>query len=167
MTLDRLLADGPAVLIFFRFATCPACNIALPYYERRLQPELQRLGARLVAVSPQVPDLLADIKRRQGLTFQVASDAGNALGRRFGITFESDEASRAAALAKGRTLGEVTGTGTWELPMPTAIVIGQDRVVRFVDVAPDWLARTEAEPIIEAVAALRSDAGAQRVYEKA
>ena len=167
VTLDGVLADGPAVLIFFRFAGCPACNIALPYYERRLQPELKRLGARLVAVSPQVPELLVEIKRRHGLTFDVASDAGNALGRRFGITFESDEASRKAAVAKGRTLGEVTGTGTWELPMPTAIVIGHDRVVRFVDVAPDWLARMEAEPIIAEVSALRADVDSERVYEKA
>src|ERR1019366_6884940 len=34
--LDQLLARGPVVVIFFRFAGCPACNIALPYYQRRL-----------------------------------------------------------------------------------------------------------------------------------
>ncbi len=38
--------------------------------------------------------------------------------------------------------------------MPTVVVIGQDRVVRFADVAPDWMIRTEAEPQIEAVRAL-------------
>ena len=27
LTLDGLTVDGPAVLIFFRFAGCPACNI--------------------------------------------------------------------------------------------------------------------------------------------
>ena len=35
--------------------------------------------------------------------------------------------------------------------MPTIVVIGQDRVVRFADVHPDWLVRTEAEAVIEAV----------------
>ncbi len=38
--------------------------------------------------------------------------------------------------------------------MPTVVVIGQDRAVRFADVAPDWLARTEAEPVLEAVRAI-------------
>ena len=152
--LDDLLRDGPAVLVFFRFAGCPACNIALPYYQRRLWPDLQRLGASLTAVSPQLPDRLVEIRRRHDLGFRVASDPGNRLGRRFGITFESDEASRRASLSKGRSLGEVTGTGTWELPMPTVVVIGQDRAVRFADVAPDWLARTEAEPVLEAVRAI-------------
>ena len=154
VTLDGLLAEGPSVLVFFRFAGCPACNIALPYYQRRLYPGLRELGATLVAVSPQVPERLVEIKRRHDLPFLVASDTDNALGRRFGVTFEANAASRRAAEAKGASLGETTGTGTWELPMPTVLVIGQDRVVRFADVAPDWLARTEAEPVLDAVEAL-------------
>ncbi len=154
ITLDGLLHAGPAVLVFFRFAGCPACNIALPYYQRRLHPALQRLGASLTAISPQVPERLVEIKRRHDLKFQVATDRDNALGRHFGVTFEANEASRRASLAKGSTIGDVTGAGAWELPMPTVVVIGQDRIVRFADVAPDWLARTEAEPVIAAVEAL-------------
>ena len=152
--LDALLAKGPAVLIFFRFAGCPACNLALPYYQRNLQPALETLGASLVAISPQVPERLVEIKRRHGFGFAVASDVDNTLGREFGILYTFDEASQAAAKAKGSWIGEVTGTGTWELPMPTIVVIGQDRRVRFADVTPDWMARTEAEPVIEAVRSL-------------
>lgn len=154
LSLDDLLADGPAVLIFFRFATCPACNLALPYYERNLWPALQALGASLTAVSPQIPERLVEIKTRHSLGFKVASDLRNELGRRFGVLYTFDAASQAAAKAKGGWIGETTGTGTWELPMPTVLVIDQDRTVRFADVAPDWLARTEAEPVIEAVRAL-------------
>ena len=154
LTLDDLVADGPVVLVFFRFAGCPACNIALPHYDGTLAPGLKAAGARLVAVSPQVPAKLADIKTRHGLSFEVASDRDNALARRFGILFEANEASKAASLAKGTALGEVTGTGTWELPMPTVVVIDRDRTVRFAAVSPDWLSRSEAEPILAAVTAL-------------
>jgi len=151
---DGLIAHGPAVLIFFRFATCPACNIALPYYARSLWPRLKRLGASLTAVSPQIPERLIEIKRKHGLSFNVASDLGNALGRRFGVLYEFDEASKASAGAKGSFIGDTTGTGTWELPMPTVVVIDRQARAAFVDVSPDWLARTEAEPILEAVQAL-------------
>lgn len=154
LTLDSLLAEGPAVLVFFRFATCPACNLALPYYQRALWPALQALGASLTAVSPQVPDRLAAIKTKHALDFNVASDIGNALARRFGILYTFDEASQAASKASGTWIGETTGTGTWELPMPTVVVIDRDRTVVFADVAPDWLLRTEAEPVIAAVKAL-------------
>lgn len=154
VTLKGLLETGPTVLVFFRFEGCPACNLALPYYQRNLLPGLRRAGASLVAISPQVPERLVEIKKRHALEFSVASDIGNELGRRFGILYTFDEASRQSALAHKRPIGEVTGTGTWELPMPTAIVIDPERKVRFADVHPDWLLRTEAEPILAAVEAL-------------
>jgi peroxiredoxin len=154
LTLKSLTAKGPAVLVFFRFAGCPACNIALPYYERALQPTLKALGVPLVGVSPQIPERLGEIRTRHDLTFKVASDADNALGRRFGVLYTADEASQAAQRAKGVSIGDTTGTGTWELPQPTVVVIGRDHVVRFADVSPDWLVRTEAEPVIAAVRSL-------------
>jgi len=148
---ELLLADGPAVLIFFRFAGCPACNIALPYYQRQLYPRLRELGVPLVAVSPQVPERLVEIKTRHDLQLLVASDPHNNLGRRLGILYSFDEASRKAALARGNGIGETTGTGTWELPQPTVVVIAQDGTVAFVEVSPDWLVRTEAEPVLAVV----------------
>lgn len=147
LTLDALIARGPAVLIFFRYAGCPACNIALPYYDRQLWPALSAAGIPLVAISPQLPGTLGAIRTRHGLGFPVASDRGNALARRFGITFEP---SVAPAPAPG-WIGELTGTGTGELPQPAIIVIDADRTVRFVAVSPDWLIRTEAPEILAAV----------------
>ncbi|WP_077037314.1 peroxiredoxin-like family protein [Pelomonas sp. KK5] len=154
LTLDGLLERGPLVLVFFRFEGCPACNLALPYYQRNLFPQLQALGATLLALSPQVPEKLVEIKRRHALGFHVATDRDNALGRRFGILYTADEASQQAALARGRTTGETTGTGTWQLPQPTVVVIDTERRVRFADVHPDWLLRTEAEPVLASVEAL-------------
>jgi peroxiredoxin len=157
---DELAARGPVVLIFFRFAGCPACNIALPYYQRALWPALRELGATLLALSPQVPEGLLAIKQRHGLEFLVGSDLHNELGRRFGILYSYDEPSKQAALSRNSSIGEVTGTGTWELPKPAVLVVGSDRVVRFVEVSPDWLVRTEAGPIIEAVRAANNAASA-------
>ena len=108
----------------------------------------------LIAVSPQVPERLIEIRDRHQLTLQVASDKDNQLARRLGILYEFDEPSRQASLSKGAGIGAVTGTGTWELPQPTVVVIGSDHRVHFADVSPDWLVRTEAEPILEAVDAL-------------
>ena len=154
LTLEQLVEDGPAVLIFFRFAGCPACNIALPYYQRALAPKLKKLGVTLVAISPQIPERLVDIKVRHRFDFRVASDIDNALGRRLGILYNYNDASREASIATGKTIGEVVGTGTWELPMPTVLIIDHERVVRFVDVSPDWLVRTEADVILTAVRAI-------------
>jgi len=151
LTPQRLLTSGPLVLVFFRFAGCPACNIALPYYNEYLAPQLAALGATLVGVSPQVPEKLRAIKERHALSFRIATDEGNALARRLGVTYEFDEPSRRLSLETGTPIGDVTGTGTWELPMPAVVVIDQKGVVQFADVSPDWLVRTEPGAIIDAV----------------
>ena len=88
----QFIADAAAV--FFRFAGCPACNIALPYYDEHLAPQLAALGASLVGVSPQVRQKLRTIKERHALSFRIATDEGNALARRFGVTYEFDEPTR-------------------------------------------------------------------------
>lgn len=151
VALADLLKTGPVVLLFFRFAGCPACNIALPHYEQYLQPGLAARGATLLALSPQVPEKLVEIKTRHNLSFRIASDTDNALGKHFGIVFSPTAEALENAQAKGTNIGEITGTGTWELPMPAVIVIGQDGIIRFADVSPDWLERTEAEDILAAL----------------
>lgn len=154
ISLETLVADGPAVLVFFRFAGCPACNLALPYYDRQLRPALEAAAIPLVAVSPHLPENgLDEIRTRHGLGITVAADRGNALARRFGLAFVPND-NPAVPLNDAGWIGALTGTGTWELPQPAVIVIDSDRIVRFVEVSPDWLVRTEAPQVLAAVAAL-------------
>ena len=151
VSLTSLLATGPAVLIIFRFAGCPACNLTLPTYRDHLLPGIAARSAGLVAISPQVPQRLREIKERHHLGFAVASDLGNALGRKFGIVFTASAESQAHVLSRGVNMPEIIGTGTWDLPMPAAIVIDARRVVRYAAISPDWLIRAEADEILAAV----------------
>lgn len=143
-TLDAraLTADGPLVLIFFRHAACPACNLALPYYARTLFPRLRLRGVRLVAVSPQLPDRLRAIQERHDLPFTVASDPDGALARAWNIRFDSDAA-------------EVTGAANGDFPYPAVVIVDSDRIVRFVDASPDWLVRTESHIVLDALGEAR------------
>lgn len=159
LTLDNLIAAGPAVLIFFRYAGCPACNLALPYYDRQLRPALDAAGIALLAISPHLPEQGLDaIRARHELGFPVAADRGNALGRRFGITFARGHVP--AGQPTPGWIGELTGTGTAELPQPAVVIVDAERTVRFVEVSPDWLLRTEAPQILRATATLKVKAAA-------
>ena len=42
----------------------------------------------------------------------------------------------------------MTGTNSWELPQPAALLVGPGRVVQWLYVSPDWLERPEAEDIL-------------------
>lgn len=147
--LSEVTRAGPAVLVFFRFASCAADNIALPYYDAELLAPLRAAGAALVAISPQVPERLAGLRDTHALGLTIASDPDNALARHLGITFVP--ADRPAPPPPG-WVGDVTGTGTWELPLTSVLVIDRTRTVRHVAISPDWLDRAEAEEILAAVA---------------
>ena len=57
-------------------------------------PEIQSLGASLLAVSPQLPDGSLSTAEQQGLQFEVLSDVGNRVAREFGIVFRLGEPAR-------------------------------------------------------------------------
>lgn len=149
--LDDLTISGPVALIFFRFAGCPACNIALPHYDSELHPALSDVGIRLLAVSPHLPETgLDDIRTRHDLRLEVAADRENRLARRFGLAFIPHDNPPVPA-GDASWIGALTGTGTWELPQPAIVIIDSDYVVRFVDISPDWLRRTEANTVTEVI----------------
>jgi hypothetical protein len=68
VTLATLLQAGPAIVTFYRGGWCPYCNIQLRTYQGVL-PEITALGARLVAISPQLPDGSLSTAEANELTF--------------------------------------------------------------------------------------------------
>ncbi|AQS92079.1 alkyl hydroperoxide reductase [Gluconobacter albidus] len=151
VSLDDLTASGAAVLVFFRFSDCSACNIALPYYAETLAPSLKTAGIPLVAVSAQPFPVLEEIRTRHDLPFPVLNDPGLTLARILGITYVFDDAARDTALSKGERSQALNGTESWELPKPTILVLEPGRIVSFVEISPDWMNRPETETILKAL----------------
>ena len=152
--LSGLWAAGPAVIVFYRGAWCPYCNLALRTYQIEVLPELDKLGGKLVAISPQVPDGSLSAKETSELTFTVLSDVGNELARSLGITHISSDKVRAAGLSHGNDLGKVNGTGEWELPHPTVLIVDRGGTVVFADVRVDYTTRTDPAEILAALRTL-------------
>ena len=149
--LDQIVENGPAVIVFYRGGWCPYCNLALRTYQQELLPHLGAWGARLVAISPQSPDDSLSTVEKAGLEFTVLSDPGSRLADRIGIAFEQADDVLAAQRQLGLDLTKVNAEDAVRLPRPTVLVVDQDRTVRFVDVQPDYTARTEVADIIAAL----------------
>ncbi|WP_410593511.1 peroxiredoxin-like family protein [Amycolatopsis sp. lyj-23] len=146
-SLGELVADGPAVLVFYRGQWCPYCNLTLRTYQQELLPELGKLGVTLAAISPQRPDGPAP-----DLAFPVLSDVGSTVARGLGLSYPVSDVVRQAMETLGTDLEAVNGT--WELVHPAVVVVDRDRVIRYVDVHPDFVTRTEPGDILEAVKSL-------------
>jgi peroxiredoxin len=153
-TLHEALGDRGSVLVFYRGAWCPYCNIALSTYQAELVPELVARGVGLIAVSPQTADGSLSTQEKHDLTFAVLSDPGNQVAKALGILTGPTEEARAAQLQLGLDLTAVNADGTTGLPMPTTVIVDADRVVRWIDVHPDYSTRSEPEQILAELDAL-------------
>ena len=146
--------DGrPAVVVFYRGAWCPYCNLTLRAYQQELVPALAERGAALIAVSPQRPDGSLSMQETNELTFAVLSDPGNKIAAGLGILTAPAEDAVAAQAGLGLDVAAVNADGTRTLPMPTAVVLDAAGVIRWIDVHPDYTTRSEVGQILPAVEA--------------
>ena len=150
-TLYRATAGRTSVIVFYRGAWCPYCNIALAVYQGELLPWLNQRGVELVAISPQRPDGSLSMQEKNNLAFTVLSDPGNSLARRLGVLTQPSTDARAAQLRLGLDLRGVNADGTIELPMPTTLIVDAEHVLRWIDVHPDYSTRTEPQQILDAL----------------
>lgn len=151
--LKDLLRSGPVVLTFYRGAWCPYCNIQLRAYQSIL-PQISALGARLVAISPQLPDNSLDTVNKNALTFDVLSDVGNDVARRYGLVYSLAEEIRSALRSNNKALPSINGDESWELPVPATYVIARDRRVALAYIEVDYRKRLEPEALLTCLKSL-------------
>ena len=155
VTLSELLKQGPVVVTFYRGEWCPFCNLQLRAYQRIL-PQIQSVGATLVAISPQMPDHSLSTVEKKELTFSVLSDVGNTVARAYRLVFTLEERIRPLYTTIGSDLPTFNGDASWELPMPATFLVAQDGTVRLAFVAEDFTRRLEPADLLDG---LRTMAG--------
>lgn len=153
----ELLAQGPLIVTFYRGVWCPYCNIELQALNELL-PQFRALGANIVAISPQKPVNSRKSVRQNQLDFPVLSDVRGETGAAFGLRFALPDYLVALYQTLGNDLPAFNDDPSWTLPMPARYVIGQDGVVRYAEVNPDYTRRPEPAdmlPVLERAAAAR------------
>jgi peroxiredoxin len=151
--LGGLLASGPVVLTFYRGAWCPYCNLALRALQQH-HDQITARGAHLVAVSPQIPDESLSLADKHALDFEVLSDVGSQVARRYGLAFDLPGDLAAVYDKLGFDLQRVNGGHPRTLPLPATFVIAPDGLVRWSFVNTDYTQRAEPSDILAALDAL-------------
>jgi len=152
--LREVLGAAAAIIVFYRGGWCPYCNIALQTYQRELAPVAETFGTRLIAISPQDPEIAQKAGRDRGLYLPLYSDAGNALASHLGIVVSPSPESTLARIALGVDVAGSNMDRTLKIPFPTVIVADATGAIRFIDVHADYTERTETRDVIDALVAL-------------
>jgi peroxiredoxin len=151
--VTALAAEGPLVVTFYRGGWCPYCNLELRAYQRAL-PEITRLGARLIAITPETPDNALTTAEKNDLAFAVLSDEQGRLADALGIRFELSDAVKSYFVKAGHDLPARNGNDKWSLPMPATYVIEKGGRIALAFVDPDYRKRLEPGEAVAALAAL-------------
>ncbi len=91
---------------------------------------------------------------KNGLEFDILSDAGNDYAAALGLRFTLPPELQAIYRGFGIDLPACNGDDSWTLPMPARFVIDRTGLVRAADVDPDYTVRPEPEKTLADVLAL-------------
>jgi peroxiredoxin len=155
ISLDELQGDSNIVISFYRGGWCPYCNIELCVLQQAL-PGFKSHGARLIAISPQLPDESMSTAEKNELSFPVLSDAGNKVAREFGLVFTLSEQLRPLYESFNIDLPATNGDKSFELPIPATFIIDSDGVVKGAFVNADYKQRMDPSDIINVLKEIKS-----------
>lgn len=147
VSLAGLLEKGPLVVTFYRGVWCPYCNLELKALNEAL-PELQRYGANVVAISPQLQVNSRKAVRVNELRFPVLSDTNNDTAAAFGLRFAMPDYLIELYTKLKNDLPAINGDPSWTLPMPARYVIGTDGIVAYSEVNPDYTHRPDPSEML-------------------
>lgn len=145
--LSLELQKGPVVLSYYRGEWCPFCVEEVKTLQT-IHPDITELGARLIALSPQTQTQTVTMVDRLELSFDVLTDLGNKVADTYGLVFEADEPIKYVYREFGIELQKYNGDRTFRLPVPATYVIGQDGVIKWAFLEPDYTRRAEPAEIL-------------------
>jgi peroxiredoxin len=153
-----LLVRGPLVISFYRGVWCPYCNLELQALQETL-PEIASRGASLIAVSPQTAPNSRKSQRQNKLDFPILSDTKSDVANAFGIRFALPDDLIGVYKEFKNDLPAFNDDPAWVLPMPARYVIGQNGIIAYAEVNPDYTQRpdpSELLPVLDRLGATRA-----------
>lgn len=153
ITLSEELKKGPVVLTWYRGGWCPYCNIQLAAYQQIL-PQIEELGAQLIAISPEVPDKSLTTVEKNELKFPVLTDLNLKVAKEYDIVFKLHP--EVGKIYSGFfDMKEYNGDeATDELPLAATYVINQEGKIVYSFLEAEYTLRAEPREVIEVLDSL-------------
>ena len=150
-----LLKGGNLVVVFYRGASCPFCNLYLRNLQKNM-PQIKAAGGNLVAVSVENPDNSLKVSRKNELDFTVLSDPNLTTARKFGIVYQMPKETDELYKTRGLDVAKHNEMERAELPLSATYIINQKGKIVYAFLEPDYKKRAEPQTIIETLLKIKS-----------
>jgi peroxiredoxin len=113
---------------------------------------MQNMGAQVVAVSPEKPELLAKTTEKTGADFTLLYDEDYRISDAFDVTFTPGGMDRTMYNTfLGANLKQAHSDDSQRLPIPATFVIGKDGKIAWRHFDPDYKKRSTVSEILDAL----------------
>lgn len=157
ITLTSLLRSGPVVISINRGHWCPYCKLDLRSLAE-INGEIERLGARTIAIMPDSAEFTEGYATRNSLPFPVLSDIDLGYSLSLDLIFWVGDQIRKLYGQAGVELEKYHGNDAYFLPMASKFIVGRDGLVKARQVNIEFRERMESEAIIAQLQKLQSAA---------
>jgi len=151
----KLLEEGHLIIVFYRGAWCPFCNLYLRGLQKRL-PEFKAQNANLVAISVEPTNKSLAVAQKNKLNFTVLSDPNLDVARTFGIVYEMPKVTNDAILEVGFDIAKYNNMEKAELPLSATYVVSKEGKVAYAFLEPDYKKRADPKDILATLKNLNS-----------
>lgn len=102
-----------------------------------------------MALCPQRPEFLKQMREKHGLDFDIVRDKENQYAERLGLRFILPDYLQEIYQTLQIDLPRVNGEPSWSLPMPARFVVNRAGMITAADINPDYTKRPEPEKTLE------------------
>jgi len=152
-----LLKRENLVVVFYRGAWCPFCNLYLRNLQKNM-PQIKAAGGNLVAVSVENPDNSLKVSKKNELDFTVLSDPNLTTARKFGIVYQMPKETDELYKTRGLDVAKHNEMEKAELPLSATYVVNRKGEIVYAFLEPDYKKRAEPQTIIETLLKIKSPA---------
>ena len=146
----------PVVLTFFRGGWCPYCNLHLSEM-RKAEKQLKEMGFDIWFISIDKPELLLESLADPEIGYTIFSDSSLQATRAFGLAFQVSDELVEKYLTYDIDLEKASGESHHVLPAPATYIIGDDGVINFAYINPNYKVRLHPQVLMAAAQAYKSD----------
>ncbi len=153
ITISASTIKKPFIFTFYRGGWCPYCNAQLAQM-RQAEKQLLDMGFDVYFISPDKPDhlieSLKDKELKSDISYILLSDPKMQVAQDFGIAFKVADETVEKYKKWGIDLEKASGYDHHYLPVPATYLVGDDGIVQFQYVNPDYKVRLDPELLVAA-----------------
>ena len=151
-SLDKSLATGPVVVVFYRGEWCSYCNKHMSQLEESIS-EFKKLGASVVAITPEQPKFVKKTEKKTNASFRIISDHEHKIMDAWGVSFKLDDETYERYKGWWIKIDKASGNNDRILPVPATYIVGKSGLIEAVHFNTDY---TERMPVSEMLDIVRS-----------